>query len=447
MSKNQNMTQGSPMKLIFFFALPLMFGNIFQQLYTVVDVAIIGRGVGMTALAAVGTVDWMNWMMISIAQGFSQGFSVRMSQKYGEGDLKGLKRIIGQSAILMFVIGILCTLLIQAGLPIMLMLLRVPEDLKEMATLYTRVLMAGYIVVCFYNFCAAVLRAVGNSKTPLIAMIIASITNILLDCVAVFVLGWGIAGAAAATVFAQLLAGTICAVKIWKTPELRFSREDLKLHKAISWDLIKIGNPMALKNIIISIGGMTVQSIVNGFGMSFIAGFTATGKLYGLLEIAAISYGYAVTTYVGQNYGAKLSERIRKGVSAAALISVMTSVVIGACMLIFGRPITMLFISSDVPELMKAAGDTAYMYLAVMASFLPILYLLYVYMSALQGMGDTVTPMIAGIIEFVMRVGFAIVVGITAHANGIFWAEVAAWSGSMAYMLFVYYKKVRKLLV
>ena len=363
------MTQGNPMKLLFFFALPLMFGNIFQQMYTVVDVAIIGRGVGMTALAAVGTVDWMNWMMISIAQGFSQGFSVRMSQKYGEGDITGLKRIIGQSALLMTAIGIICTILIQAGLPWMLQLLRVPVELRGMASEYTRVLMAGFLIVCFYNFCAAVLRSVGNSKTSLIAMIIASITNIVLDCVAVFWLGWGIAGAAAATVFSQFLAGVICIVKIWKISELRFSNTDLKPHKAVCWDLMKIGNPMALKNIIISAGGMTVQTIVNGFGMSFIAGFTATGKLYGLLEIAAISYGYAVTTYVGQNYGAQIISRIKQGVRSAAMISILTSVVIGTCMIIFGRPITMLFISSDTPELVKAAGDTAYMYLAVMASF------------------------------------------------------------------------------
>lgn len=446
MSKNQNMTQGSPAKLLFFFALPLMFGNIFQQMYTVVDVAIIGRGVGMTALAAVGTVDWMNWMMISIAQGFSQGFSVRMSQKYGEGDIAGLKRIIGQSAILMVAIGVVCTILIQAGLPLMLHLMRVPVELRAMASLYTRVLMAGFLIICFYNFCAAVLRAVGNSKTPLIAMIIASVTNIVLDCLAVFVLEWGIAGAAAATVFAQLLAGIICAVKIWKTPELRFAKADTKPEGAICWDLMKIGNPMALKNIIISVGGMSIQTIVNGFGMSFIAGFTATGKLYGLLEIAAISYGYAVTTYVGQNYGAQIHERIRKGVRSAVVLSFITSVVIAAAMIIFGRPITMLFISSDTPELVKAAGDTAYMYLVVMASFLPILYLLYVYMSALQGMGDTVTPMIAGIIEFVMRVGFAIVVGITGYANGIFWAEVAAWFGSMLFMMVIYYKRIRNLI-
>lgn len=443
MSKNLNMTQGRPMGLLFSFALPLMLGNIFQQLYTVVDTAIVGQGVGMEALAALGTVDWLNWMLLGIAQGFAQGFSVRVSQKYGEGDLVGLKHVIGQSALLSLVIAILCTALSQAGLPLFLILLRVPPELQSMATLYTRILMGGLPAVVFYNFCASVLRAVGDSKTPLKAMIVAAVTNIVLDCVAVFGFKWGIAGAAAATVFAQCLSGIICAVKIWKTPELHFGQDALRPHRTLSANLIRIGTPVAAKNVIIALGGMAVQSIVNGFATSFIAGFTATNKLYGLLEVAALSYGYAVTTYVGQNFGARRYDRVKAGMRSAILLSLFTSVVIAAIMLLFGRWITMLFISAESPDLAAAAGNTAYLYLCTMSISLPVLYLLYAYQSALQGMGNTVVPMVSGIIEFALRVGISTIIGITGYQNGIFGAEVSAWFGAAIFLMLCYYRSIR----
>jgi len=445
MTKTQNMTAGNPMRLLFFFALPLMFGNIFQQLYTVVDTAIVGRGVGMDALAALGTVDWLNWMILGIAQGFTQGFSVRMSQKYGEGDIPGLHRTIGISVRLTVVITVLSMVFSQLFLGLFMDLLRVPTELRGMASLYTRILFAGIPAVMFYNFTSSVLRAVGNSKTPLIAMVIAAFTNIALDALTVFVLGWGVAGAALATVFSQCLSGVICAVKIARTPDLHFSKSDLTRDSALSKSLLSLGVPVAIQNTIISVGGMAVQSIVNGFGTTFIAGFTATNKLYGILEIAAVSYGYAVTTYVGQNYGAGQWDRIRKGMTSAAVLSVATSMVISAVMLIFGREITMLFIESDVPEIEAAAGETAYLYLAVMSAFLAVLYLLHAYRSALQGMGNTVIPMVSGIIEFVMRVGVAAVIGMTGYENGIFYAEVAAWAGAAVILMISYYRSAARL--
>jgi len=328
MTKNLNMTRGKPLPLLFFFALPLMFGNIFQQLYTVVDTAIVGRGVGMDALAALGTVDWLNWMLLGLATGLTQGFSVRLSQKYGEGDLPALRRILGQSALLSAVIALLCVLLSQLGVPLFLNLLRVPDELRAMATLYIRILFGGFPAVLFFNFSSSMLRAIGDSRTPLVAMMAAAITNILLDALAVFVLGWGIAGAAAATVFAQCLSGTICALRIARTPVLRFEKKHLSFDAPLSSSLLRLGLPVAFKNVIISIGGILLQSIVNGFGMAFIAGYTATNKLYGLLEIAALSYGYAVTTYVGQNFGAGEYTRIRKGVKTAIFLCLATALAI-----------------------------------------------------------------------------------------------------------------------
>ena len=443
MEKNINMTEGKPLKLLVSFALPLMFGNIFQQLYTVVDTAIVGRGVGMTALAALGTVDWLNWMFLGVAQGFTQGFSVRMSQKYGEGDKEGLKRVMGQSVKMSVIIAVVVTVIGQLGVPLFFKVLRVPAEISGMAELYIRIMLGGFVAVMFFNFCASVLRSVGDSRTPLKAMVVASITNIVLDYVAVFHLHWGLAGAAAATLFSQCLAGTICAVKIVKSADLHFGKSHMEADVHMSGNLMKIGAPIAAQNVIIALGGIVVQSVVNGFGTGFIAGFTATNKLYGLLEIAALSYGYAVTTYVGQNYGAGKTERIKTGMNAAVKLSLVTSVAIGVLMIIFGRPVTMLFISSNVPEMAAVAGDTAYWYLFCMSVSLPVLYMLHVYQAALRGMDNSVVSMKSGIVEFGLRVSLSLIVGITGFEYGIFGAEVSAWYGAAIFLIINYYRLVR----
>ena len=446
MGRTLNMTTGNPTRLLFSFALPLMFGNICQQLYTVVDTAIVGRGVGMLALAALGTVDWLNWMMLGIAQGFTQGFCIRMAQKFGAQDLEGLKQTLGTSVLLTGLLAVVGTLIAQLGLPVFLTWMQVPDYLRHSATAYSRIIMGGFAAVCFYNLCASTLRAVGDSKTPLMAMVVAATTNILLDLLAVFVLKWGMAGAAAATVFSQLLSGALCAVKILQTPELRFHKRHLTLSLQTAKDLMGIGVPAGAKNVIIAVGGMVVQTVVNSFdSMSFIAGFTATNKLYGLLEIAALSYGYAVTTYVGQNYGAKQIPRIRSGVRSANMLALLSSVVIAGVMLLFGRQITMLFISREDAALALEAGNTAYRYLCLMSVSLPILYVLYVYMSALQGMGNTIAPMYSAAFELAVRMTVAFTVARIGVRNGIFWAEVGAWYVGAATQFGGYLLQMRKI--
>ena len=446
MSDTRNMTRGKPLGLLITFALPLMFGNIFQQLYTVVDTAIVGRGVGMDALAALGTVDWLNWMLLGLATGLAQGFSVRVSQKFGEGDLPGMRRVIGQSAFLSALIALVCTLLAQLGIPLFLWLLRVPADLVPMARLYIRILFAGFPAMMFFNLCAAVLRAVGDSKTPLIAMAAASLTNIALDAIAVFVLDLGIGGAAAATVLSQCLSGTICALRIWRSPDLRFTREDLRPQRELFASLLRLGLPIGGKNVILSLGGIGLQSIVNGFGTGFIAGYTATNKLYGLLEIAALSYCYAVTTYVGQNYGAGEHNRIRKGMKSALGLFLCTALVLAVLMFAFGRPITGLFLSADDPQLLAEAADVAYTYFRVMAVCLPILYLLYLYQAGLQGLGQTGIGMVVGVVELVLRIAFALFSAGIHWPFGLFVAEVSAWWGGGLIFLVSYYRAARKLL-
>jgi Na+-driven multidrug efflux pump len=233
-------------------------------------------------------------------------------------------------------------------------------------------------------------------------------------------------------------------VKILRTPFLRFGKGDLALHRQTLGNLIKIGTPSAAKNTIIAIGGMTIMTVVNTFGTAFIAGFTSTNKLYGLLEICALSYGFAVTTYVGQNYGAGRFDRIRSGMKSAAVLAVATAVIIATLMFVFGRSITMLFISTDNVADAAQAGNVAYRYLCIMSSWLPVLYILYLLFSALQGLGDTVRPMLSGLVELACRVSVAVAVAIIGRESGIFLAEIFAWTGAAIYLGYHFRKRMKK---
>lgn len=432
------------MKLLLSFSLPLMLGNMFQQFYTVADTAIVGQGVGIEALAALGTVDWLNWMVLAMVQGFTQGLSIEMAQKYGSRDLDGLQKVIGQSVRISVMIVIGYTVAMILALPLFLTLLRVPEELRSLAHLYSGILFCGLPLTMFFNLCAATLRAVGNSRTPLKAMVLSALTNIVLDVLVIFVFHWGIAGAAIATVVSQAVAGTFCLLHMRSMPELHFSRQNLHHDKILCEKLLCLSLPMGAKNMIVALGGIFVQAIANGFGTTFIAGFAATNKLMGLLEAAAISYGYGVTTYVGQNYGAGKKDRISEGLKSAIMLSIGTAVAIALVMFLFGQTITGLFISADAVEIAQAAHRIAYDYLCFASLFLPCLYLLHVFMAALQGIGDTTSPLIAGCVELILRISLAALSGWLVFSYGLFAAECMAWAGGAIYLILQYRKKMKK---
>lgn len=443
-SRIKNMTEGKPISLIVSFALPLMVGNVFQQLYTVVDTMVVGKVLGVGALAALGAADWLNWMMLGIIQGLTQGFAILMAQEFGAGRMEKLKEVVGGSAVLSAVSAAVLLLLGQLLAFPVLRLLQTPPEIMDNSLLYLRIMFLGVPVVMAYNLFASVLRALGDGKTPLHAMIVASFVNIVLDLVFVVGFGWGIAGAASATLIAQLVSGLFCLWHIRRIEMLSLRRENLRLRPRMVCKLLALGSPMAFQNAIISVGGMIVQFVVNGFGVIFIAGFTATNKLYGILEIAATSYGYAMITYVGQNLGAGKTERIRKGMRSALLVAVFTSVVIAAAMLLFGKVILGWFISGT-PQETEQTLQIAYFYLTVMSLFLPVLYILHVTRSAIQGMGNTVLPMASGIAEFLMRALTAVFLPMLIGQTGIFFAEITAWAGADVILGISYFVMMRKL--
>lgn len=431
------MTEGSPSKLIITFALPLMVGNIFQQLYTVIDTMVVGRALGVSALAALGATDWLNWLFSGLVQGFAQGFSILMAQEFGSGNYKRLRKVIFNSLILSVICSLLILVISQACAHPILTLLHTPDDIMDNSLLYLRIIFLGMPVIMAYNLSASILRSLGDSKTPLHAMIAASITNIVLDLIFVLVFHWGIAGAAIATLLAQLLSSVYCFYFIRRIEILKTAKEELVMEKAICGKLLLLSSPIAFQNTVIFIGGMIVQSVVNSFGVLFIAGFTATNKLYGILESAATSYGYSMSTYAGQNLGAGNIKRIRKGVRSAMLIALATSFTISFIMLLLGRYILTWFLSGD-PAQIEAALEIAYHYLAIMSLFLSTLYLLYIIRSTLQGTGDTFMPFVSGIAEFVMRVGAALILPRFLGQDGIFYAEILAWIGADVILLGAY---------
>ena len=424
-AQTQNMTSGNAAKLIFFFALPLMLGNICQQLYTMVDTMIVGQVAGVEALAALGSVDFLMWIVTGISTGITQGFSILISQHYGAGNGVALRKVIAHSYRLTAITAVLVFALSQLLASAALTGLHTPQNIIGMALLYLRIIFCGIPFTTAYNMFACELRAIGNSKAPLTAMLIASIINIVLDLL-----------------IAQLFSAIYCFAILKQIKLVQLAKSDFEHEAKLDLNLLKLGIPVVFQNIIIGVGGLVVQYVINGYGFLFVAGFTATNKLYGLLEMAAISYGYAIVTYVGQNLGAKQFDRIKSGVRVSLLISLATSIVISVAMFLFGKPILSLFLSGEQQQI-EAVLEIAFHYLSIMAAMLWVLYFLYVYRSALQGLGDTLLPMLSGFAEFLMRIGAALILPIFIGQNGIFFAEIAAWSGAALLLCISYYTRIR----
>lgn len=440
----KDMTQGSPAKLIFSFAIPLMLGNMCQQLYSMVDTIVVGQGVGVEALAALGAADWLNWMILGIVMGFTQGFSILVSQHFGSQDYQKLRKSVAMSFKLGIFMAIILTILSLTLAKPILIVLNTPENIINQSLLYLRIVFSGIIVITFYNLFASVLRALGDSKTPLFAMIIAAFINIILDLLFVMVFKMGVAGAAIATVIAQLFSSIFCYLVFRKITILKLNKEDWKMDFNIAKKLINLGSLIAFQNIVIAIGGMVVQSVVNIYGFIFVAGFTATNKLYGLLELAGVSFGYSIATFVGQNLGAKQYNRVKKGTKEAVIMNVVISIILAMVMIPFGKYILHLFVSGDQSQVNDVI-QVAYKYLWTMCLFLPVLYILHIYRSSLQGMGDTFWPMVSGIIELIMRVGVAIFLPKLIGQDGIYYAEVTAWIGAVMVLISAYCYKVKQL--
>lgn len=408
MTQPQDMTCGAPWKLILMFAVPLILGNIFQELYTIVDTMVVGKKLGVNALAAVGATGWVFMFNSMLIQGFTQGFGIQIAKMVGENDTVKLKRAISNSIILSALLSIVLLLGMQLIINPAMHILRIPLNIRDISVTYLRVIFVGIPFSVAYNIFAVILRSLGNSKTPLNAMVISTSSNIVLDILFVVGFQWGVIGAAVATIISQLLSAVYCFVILNKCDIFKANYIEFRLDIAETLVMLKLGTPMAIQNMIITIGGVVLQSFVDSYGVIFMAGYIATTKLYGIIQCAGTAYGFAMVTYTGQNWGAKKVERIRQGLKSGLVLAVVSCLFIAVLMFTFGKQILGLFISGT-PDETKLAMIYAYDFLRIMSACLPILYILHIVRSVLQGLGHTMITMLSGVFEMVMRVGGAFV--------------------------------------
>lgn len=442
--RHTDMTHDRPIRLILLFSLPLMLGSVFQQLYTIVDTIIIGRGVGMQALASIGAADWINWLVLWGLQGFTQGFAILTAQEFGAGAYDRLRRVLAMIVKLSCWFGIAVTIISLLLVRPLLTLLHTDPAVFGGAQTYLYVQFGGSLIIIAYNMAAAVLRCLGDSRTPLFAIIAASFANIALDLLFVMGFGWGIFGASFATVLAQLIAFLLCLRSLRRLPFVQMTKADWKTDPAILLHLCRLGIPTGLQMSMITLGGMVLQSVLNGFGVVFVAGYTAANKLYGILESASVAFGYAMTAYMGQNRGARNAARIDAGIRAVLVLSAEFTAAIVTAMLLAGKPLLGLFLSTEEAGAADALA-VAYRYLMVLMTFLFALFVLQAYRSSLQGLGEMTVPTLSGFAEMLMRMGAALVLPTFIGQSGVFFAEGAAWVCAAALNLVWYYIRIGKI--
>lgn len=444
MARTRDMTTGSPTKHLILFCLPIIAGNACQQLYSLVDSFVVGQ-VSVDALTAVASAGWLDWLILSLAIGLAQGFGIQVAQSFGAGDYDELHRAVGQSLLLSVATVVTVELIAQCFLWPMLIALDMPDLTIRMTESYLRIIFAGLPLVMGFNLFSGFLRSVGDSTTPLIAMLSAAATNIVLDFLFVLGFSWGVEGAAVATITSQGVSCVICLISLIRLPVMRISRSDLRFDGKMCARLMKLGIPIACQNLIISIGGLALQKVVNGFRYAFVAGFNAASRLVGLIELAGVSLGNAVGTFAGQNLGAGRIDRVKLGQRRAAQLSILLGVIVAAAMILWGERLLSLFITDE--DLVKVAEtlEVAYRYLVVMSLGLPMLYLLFTYRTTLQGIGDTFIPMLSGGVELLMRILCALVLPLFMGEWGVYLSEIAAWVGAALLLMWGYYRRIRNL--
>ena len=431
-----DMTTGNPVKLILLFSIPLLIGNIFQQFYNMVDTIIVGRFIGVEALAAVGTTSSMVFLVNGFVMGLTSGFAVLISQKYGAKDEVGVKEAVASSIILSIIATILVTFISVLSAKPLLTLMNTPSNILKDASTYIIILYAGNIAIIFYNMMAA--RALGDSKTPLYFLIVSSVLNIILDLVLIINFKMGVAGAAYATVISQGVSAILCVIYTYKRYKiLRLKKDDFKVKKKYYRKHLKVGIPMALQFSITSIGIMTVQSAINIFGSTVIASYAASSKVLQLVMQPATTLGVTMATYCGQNIGAKRYDRIKEGVKKCVQISIITSVISAIILIFLGKYFVMMFVSNPDAEILSYAQQV----LNISAIFFIPLGLIFVYRNALQGIGDSFIPMMAGVYELVARAIVAFTLPKVLEFMGICLADPVAWFAAVIPLAYTYYKR------
>ena len=434
----KNLTEGDPARLIFFFALPLVAGNMMQQLYAFIDTLIVGRFLGVNALAAVGCTGSLMFLTLGFIMGFCTGVTIYTGQRFGAGDAQGVRR----SAVACVVLGILAVLTLTAIiLPLtrsLLLLMETPAEIIDGAQDFISIVFAGLTIFLLLYLQNCLIRSLGDSTTPTIFLAVTLAINVALEPVAILVLGWGIPGAALATVFSQAIGAVLFFVYIWRrVPALHTRWTDWKPDRAVLMAHLRMGLPMAFQASVIAFGAIILQVALNNLGAIPVAAYAATQKIDAVAVMPMLSFGYALAAYTAQNYGAQKYERIRMGVRACLKMSMAFAVAIGALLIAFGSHVLALFVGADAAgaEEVIAYGET---FLLVNGSTYVILALLLVYRNVLQGLGQSVIPTIAGAMELLMRAAAAIFLCTYLGFFGACLANPLAWIGAAVPVVLAY---------
>lgn len=437
-----DMTQGSPLKIFIFFSIPLLIGNVFQQLYSMVDTIIVGRFVGVDALAAVGSTGSMFFLVNGMILGLTSGFGVLVSQKFGAKDEVGVKKAVASNITLTLISTLLMTVIALIVKNPLLRIMNTPENIFDNANNYITIIFAGLITQALYNMAAGILRALGDSKTPLYFLMISSILNVILDLVFIINFKMGVSGAAHATNIAQGFSAVLCLIYSYKKFKvLRLKKEDFKVESHYYTKHLKIGIPMGLQFSVTAVGIIIVQSAINVFGSTVIASYIASSKVLQLVMQPSISFGVTIATYAGQNLGAGRFDRIKNGMKIMNKVSIVTSLIAGVVLIFLGRYFVTLFMENPTPEIFSYAQQV-FNYSAVF--FIPLGFI-FVYRNVLQGMGESFVPMMAGVYELVARSIVAFTLPKFIGFTGICLSDPVAWIAAAVPLMITYYRKMKKI--
>ena len=438
MTKTNDLTEGKVSRVLLGFFFPMLFTNLLQQLYTFADTAIVGKGLGDNSLAAVGNMSALTLLIIGFAQGITNGFSVIVAQNFGSKDMSALRKSIAVSIKLSIILSVILTAISMIFLKSVLIAMKTDEIIIGESLIYGYIIFGGLTVTMAYNLFSCILRALGDSKTPFIAIMISSVINIILDCLFIFVLKTGVGGAAVATVIAQIFSVVICIIRLRKTDSIQLTREDFKKDFSLYLELLKNGIPMACMNSVTAVGCMIVQSYVNALGVIYTSAYSACNKYINLFMLPSVTASFSVSAFTSQNYGAKKYDRITSGVRVGLMIGLVSYLVLGMIMVFFPQALAKILLNGQQPI------ELAVRFLRISGSLFFTLNFLFVYRSTVQGMGKPLVPMFSGLLEMALRILVIVVcvprIGFEATA----YAEVVAWIGALVLNYVAYLLMVRK---
>ncbi len=446
----KDLTKGAPLKLILLFSIPLLIGNIFQQLYNLADIIIVGRTLGVNALAAVGAVAPLFFLIMFAVTGMTNGFAVITGQKFGAGDENGVRRSVVVSTLLSTVFTIFFSIICIILMKPILFFMNVPDEIFHDAYWYIQICIFGLLTANYYNLLASVVRALGDSKTPLYFLILASVLNVVLALIFILQFHWGVPGSAIALILSQAFSVVLCLIFIKRRfPILHFNKSDWLFKKEnrrqdyeFIAEHIKVGFPMAMQFSVLGIGILIIQSVCNTFGPNVIAAMTASLRIEQIATMPMLSFGVAVSVFAAQNFGAGNINRIRYGVLRTSLINLILSIFMALIMRYWGTYIVGIFIGSEKTSVINIAHE----YLWISTLFYFFLGQIFIFRNALQGMGKPLIPLTSSFAELMIRSFAAVYLAVKFGYYGIFYAGPIAWITAYAVVSIGYFINIKKLI-